>query len=352
MRDLLIEKDVPLAPLTTFRIGGNAAYFVRVKSAEELKAARLFATQKAGLPVFVLGGGSNVLIADEGFPGLVIKMELKGKEWREEGGGSVNLRAAAGEIWDDLVAEAVGRGHFGMENLSGIPGSMGGAVVQNIGAYGRELKDSLRSVEVFNLATGEFENLSKEECLFDYRHSLFKTDGGEDRIITAATLHLNENGKPDLSYRDLEMYFRGQPRPTVAAVREAVLEIRRKKFPPLAEVGTAGSFFKNPIISHKKFQELKETYPDMPHYFVDEEKVKIPAAWILDKIGNFRGLRKGPVGTYENQALVIVNWNDATAAETKSFAEEMKNDIGKKIGIELEEEVKTIGDLSTSFFSK
>ncbi len=345
MRELLIEKDVSLAPLTTFRIGGRAKYFVRVNNIEELKAVPTFLSEREGLPIFILGGGSNILVGDEGFSGLVIKMELKGVEWKEEKNApSTLLRAGAGEVWDELVGEVVSRGFSGMENLSGIPGSVGGSVVQNIGAYGAELKDILHSVEVFNLNTGHLETLSNEECLFDYRHSVFKTSGGDGRIIIAATLRLNKRGLPNLTYRDLEIYFKNRPAPTAPEIRQAVLNIRQSKFPPLSEVGTAGSFFKNPIVSREKFRQLSSTYPDMPNYFVDEDNVKVPAAWLLDKVGNFKGVREENVGSWQNQALVLVNYGKASAKEIKALANKMQKIIQDKTGIALEPEVGFIGE--------
>ena len=348
---MIIKENVSLAPFTTFRIGGAARFFVQVGNVNELKEAVVFAVEK-NIPIFVLGGGSNVLISDSGFDGLVIKNEIKGIS-EEAGAGTssdfVRIIAGAGENWDDLVKYTVEeKGLYGLENLSWIPGTVGASPVQNIGAYGAEAKDTIEWVEVYNPTTAKIEKLSNVDCLFGYRDSIFKHERKNDIILRVAFL-LKKNGKLSLEYKDLQKYFEERKStPSLCVVRDAVVEIRKNKLPDLSKVGTAGSFFKNQTILKSEYEKLLEKYPAMPAFPVDQksesgqEQVKIPTAWILDNVCGFKGLRRGEVGVHENQALVLVNFGNGTAQEIKALADEMITSVKEKTGISIAPEVEFI----------
>ncbi len=332
-----IEKNKSLKEFTTFKIGGSAQFFCAVENEEELVEAVAF-SKAENLPIFVLGGGSNILISDEGFHGLVIKMEMKGVEYE---GARVTVQA--GEDWDAFVEKTVEQGLYGLENLSLIPGTVGAAPVQNIGAYGSEVKDTIESVRVFDTAENVFKDFLNHHCEFEYRNSLFKREAGR-YIIVSTTFVLKKDGKVNIGYKDLRDYFstKNLSQPTLQEVRNAVVEIRTNKLPDVRKVGTAGSFFKNPIITHGQANELEKRFTGLPIFPVDDAYVKISLAWILDKVCGFKGVSKGNVGTYKNQALVLVNNGNATATEIISFAEEIKKVVRKKTGIEIEEEVQRV----------
>ncbi|MSR71053.1 MAG: UDP-N-acetylmuramate dehydrogenase [Candidatus Taylorbacteria bacterium] len=334
-----IETEVQLANMTTFKIGGKASYFALVKNIDELKEVILFAKEKS-IPWAVLGGGSNILVSDDGFAGLVIKIEIKGLGFREEG-SVVKIAVGAGENWDDLVAMCISRNLYGLENLSGIPGTVGATPVQNIGAYGVEVKDVIESVEVLNTESLETEIILQAKCNFEYRDSIFKKSEGKKYIITRVNFILSQKGIVHIDYKDIKNYFEIKKiAPTLSEVREAVLEIRKGKFPDLKVFGTAGSFFKNPIIKNTEYQSLLLKYPQMPSYKIDENFVKIPLAWVLDNVCNVKGVKNGNVGQYEKQALVLVNFGGASAAEVKKHAEEIVLCVKEKTGIVIELEVQ------------
>ncbi|MCR4334872.1 MAG: UDP-N-acetylmuramate dehydrogenase [Patescibacteria group bacterium] len=326
-----IKTEVLLGDMTSFKIGGKASYFALVKTIDDIKEAILFAKNKK-IPWFVIGGGTNILINDNGYKGLVIKNDIKGVD---------GLKIGAGENWDEFVGQCVEDELYGVENLSGIPGTIGASPVQNIGAYGVEVKDVIESVDVLNTECLTFETLSNKDCCFKYRDSIFKKPEGKKYIITYVTFKLKKKGELNIEYKDLRNYFfEKNVAPTLEKVRKAVLEIRGKKFPDLSKYGTAGSFFKNPIINKLQYEKLLEKYPLLPNYYVDENNVKIPLAWVLDNICNLKGVRKGDIGTYEKQPLVLVNWGHATAKEVKEYAEKIANCVKEKIGIDIELEVQ------------
>ncbi len=335
---MTIEENVPLAPFTTFRIGGAARFFVRAKSVEEVVEAFDFA-KKNNLKIFVLGGGSNILVSDAGFDGLVIKNEIKGIAFDED---DCKVTVGAGENWDELVAVTVEKGLYGLENLSLIPGTVGAAPVQNIGAYGSEVKDTILSVGIYDPEKGVIGVLSAEQCAFGYRDSIFKHEF-KHAVITSVVFKLNKNGAVNIEYKDLKNYFvEHKVEPTLQNVRKAVVEIRTNKLPDVKNVGTAGSFFKNAIITKEDHAKLLEKYPEIPTFPVDEKKVKVSTAWMIDKICGFKGLRRGAVGIYETQALVLVNFGGGTAAEVQSLAQEMIDSIKEKTGITIEREVEVV----------
>ncbi|HLP43967.1 MAG TPA: UDP-N-acetylmuramate dehydrogenase [Candidatus Nanoarchaeia archaeon] len=332
-----INSNERLAPYTSFRIGGPASFLIEADSEDVLKVAVEYAHHKI-LPIFVLGEGSNVLISDEGFKGLVIQVNIRGVEFPEPN----LLVAGAGEHWDDVVAMAVAKNLSGIENLSYIPGSVGATPVQNIGAYGTEIKEVIEWVEAFDPKTMSVRRLTNAECRFGYRNSLFKSGDGKHLIVVRVAFRLKENGAPNISYKDLALYFSGKHNPTITEVRQAVIDIRKKKLPDIKEVGTAGSFFKNPIISRDAYTALLKKYPDMPSFPTNDGKKKIPLAWILDKVCNLNGYREGNVGLYKTQPLALVNFGNGTANEIKNLAEKISNQVKEKTGIEIEWEVVAV----------
>jgi UDP-N-acetylmuramate dehydrogenase len=361
---IIIREHVSLSEYTTFRIGGPARFFCEATNETELVEAIECARRMCEGSFFILGGGSNVLVDDAGFDGLVILMGIKGID--VHGVQDVQVTVGAGENWDDFVGQCVSRGLCGLENLSGIPGTVGAAPVQNIGAYGVEVAQFIQSVRVFDTSENVWKNMSAPECGFEYRDSIFKREVKEKKgehgwcggryIITSVVFHLKHfipgNVEMlDMSYKDLKD-FQGHVLKSPADIRAAVLEIRSKKLPDVynsnpARIGTAGSFFKNPIISAEHYLTLKKQYPDMPSFsvardFTENKSVKIPLAWILDHVCGYKGVKKGNVGTYQNQALVIVNNGGATAADIKTFANEITATVKEKTGIDIEPEVQYV----------
>jgi UDP-N-acetylmuramate dehydrogenase len=336
-----IQENTSLKEYTTFKIGGPARFFCIVKNEDDLIDAIGFSKKKK-VPYFVLGGGSNILVADAGFPGLVIKMEMKGINYTEEG-NIVRVTASAGENWDKLVEETVVKGFYGLENLSHIPGTVGASPIQNIGAYGSEAKDTIETVKVLDVEKDEYKTFKNIDCKFDYRDSIFKKEIGR-YIVLSVTFILKKRGKLNFNYKDLQEHFTFKriKEPTLKQVRDAVVQIRQRKLPDIKQYGTAGSFFKNVIVSTSKAKELLEKYPDMIAHEINEKKVKIPLAWILDHACGFRGVKKGNVGTYQNQALVLINYGNATSKEIIDLAQKMVDGVFEKTGIEIELEVEYI----------
>lgn len=336
---MTIEENVPLAAFTTFRIGGAARFFVRVDSLQELQEAIAFANEKI-LRVLVLGGGSNMLIDDEGFDGLVIKIDIRGIEILQESEGA-ELVVGAGESWDELVARTVEEGLWGIENLSGIPGTVGAAPVQNIGAYGSELKDTFVWAEALDVTTQEMVRLDATACAFSYRSSIFKRHAGQYVILRVA-LRLSKLPNPKLSYKDLTLAFPGAE-PTLPEVRGAVLAIRARKFPDLAVEGTAGSFFLNPIVSAEVAATLTKEYPDLPQYAQEgseERSVKISLAWLLDNVLGLKGYSVGGARLFESQPLVVVARAGTSSNDVEALAGEVIEKIQKKFNITIEMEVR------------
>lgn len=333
-----IEEKVSLKEHTTFHIGGDADFFVRVSSVEELHEAIQCARSKS-LRVTVLGGGSNVLVSDEGYRGLVIHMGILGTVFSTPENGLVKVRVGAGVVWDDFVRETVERNLWGLENLSAIPGSVGATPIQNVGAYGVEVGMLVDEVEVLNRETGEIQIILKSDCRFGYRTSFFKEDAGKKYIITAVHFILKTEAERKLEYKDLKEYFQDSPEPSQRAIRDAVILIRSKKFPDWHTLGTAGSFFKNPVIPVATFNALKITYPELPGYSDGKGNIKVALGWILDKGLSLRGYCNGDVCTFEGQALVLVNTQNATARDVEVFAEYISQQVKKVFDISIEWEV-------------
>lgn len=339
---MLIEENIKLSAFTTLKVGGVARFFARIKNESDLKEAILFARNK-NIPVITLGGGSNLLVNDDGFSGLVLKNEILGVSFEDNGGGVV-AKVGSGENWDLFVSSSVEKGFCGIENLSGIPGSVGAGPVQNIGAYGSEIKDTVISVRTTNLENGEVKIFSNKECDFSYRHSFFKNPEGKKFFITSVIFKLGKNCKPNTSYKDLKEYFEknGNNSPTTKEVREAVLLIRSRKMPSFEKFGTAGSFFKNPIISKEHFEKIKKDFPLLPGHDVGNDMVKVPLAWILDNVLSMKGYEKGNVGLYEKQPLVLFTKTSATAKEVLELTKLVEQKVFEKTGIKIEKEVQMI----------
>lgn len=323
-----------LAPYTTFRIGGPARYFCEVKSVEDVKNALKFSREN-NLRLFILGGGSNILISDKGFDGLVVKMEIRGLEF----GGEL-LSIGAGESWDYVVGEAVKRNLGGIENLSLIPGTVGAAVYQNIGAYGVELKDVLKSVEVLDADSDEIKTILNKDCGFSYRDSIFKHKEGANLVILKTCLKLSENQEPKINYPDLIKFFEGK-RPSMSDIRSAVTEIRKRKLPYPNEVGNAGSFFKNPVVTGGHFEKIILNHSDLKGFRLSSGSVKLSAAQLIEKCG-WKGKVYGNVGVSEKHSLVLVNYDNGSAKEVVNIADEIKTSIKNEFGVDLEPEVQII----------
>ena len=279
-------------------------------------------------------------MSDKGFGGVVIKIALKGIKFLDKG-NRVLLSAGAGEIWDDVVAKAVGKNLGGIENLSLIPGTAGAALYQNIGAYGSELKDVFESAEVFDVKSGRVRRLFKKDCKFGYRDTVFQHKEGDDYVILSVNLVLAEDAKPRIVYPDLIKYF-ADKNPTIAEVRKAVIKIRKAKLVyPGKKLGTAGSFFKNPVISISLFNKLLNKYPDIKGRKNNSGLIKLYAAQLIEKAG-WKGQRLGKVGISEKHALVLVNYGGGKAKEIFNLARKVTNNVYAKFGVKLEPEVKVI----------
>lgn len=337
---MILRENVPLAQYTTFRIGGPARFFCTVVSKTGLIEAVALAKREK-LRMLILGGGSNILISDAGFPGVVIKNEILGKDIIPLGDGDFRLSVGGGEMWDEIVQTAVENGLYGIENLSAIPGSAGAAPVQNIGAYGSEIADTLYFVRAFDTKAMTYVEFSNKQCKFAYRDSMFKRKKGR-YIITQVDLKLAKNGKVNIAYKDLNEYFKDRPEPSLKEVRDAVIDIRWKKLPDWKLWGTAGSFFKNPIISKARYERLAAKYPGLPGYPEPHGRVKVPLGWILDHVCHVKGHLYDNVGSYENQALVIVTKPGATATQVVARATKLMEMVERDTGIKIEAEVEWV----------
>jgi UDP-N-acetylmuramate dehydrogenase len=345
-----LQENIALAPLTTLRVGGNARYFVRAGSVEDVAAAVSFAENK-NLPLFVLGGGSNVLVSDNGWPGLVLQIGISGIDHTHER-QTIRLIIGAGEDWDPLVAFCVTRHLAGVECLSGIPGSVGATPVQNVGAYGQEVSQTIASVLVFDLSSKEVREMDAADCEFGYRSSIFNTRERGRYIILRVTYEVRAGGAPSLRYADLQKYFAGQTEtPTLADVRVAVLKIRASKgmliTPGDPDSRSAGSFFKNPVLTAAQFEELlrraQEQNLAVPSYPALSQQKKISAAWLVENSGFAKGYVKGRAGISSKHALALVNRGDATAGEILALKGEIQQRVEQVWGIKLEREPVLVG---------
>ena len=339
-----LKENVPLAPLTTLKIGGAARYFVRAETETQVADALRFAGDE-DLDFFILGGGSNVLISDSGFDGLVLQIGLKGKAFTREETSSLIVTAAAGEDWDAFVAYCVEQDLAGIECLSGIPGFVGGTPVQNVGAYGQEVAETIVSVRCFDRKTCEFVTLSNADCGFTYRTSIFNSNEKERYIVLSVTYALRHGGRPKVVYKDLIEHF-GDRQPSLGEVRDVVLTIRRSKSMVIKETDpnsrSAGSFFKNPVVEISKLEEIRADFDRVPHFDFGD-KVKIPAAWLIENAGFNKGFALNNAGISTKHTLALINRGGATAAEMIALKEKIQAAVAAKFGIELHPEPVFVG---------
>lgn len=337
-----VEEFVSLAPYTTFQMGGTARWFARATNEEEIREAVEFA-QERGLHFFVLGGGSNLLVRDTGFPGLVLHVELKGI--RQEGD---SFDVAAGEFWDHFVSYAVHRDYAGIECLAGIPGTVGATPVQNVGAYGQEVAETILKVRAFDTRSRQFAELDAAECGFAYRRSTFNSTERGRYIVTAVTYHLQPEGQPKLSYADLQRRFPAGANPTLTEVSDAVREIRHSKGMLIvegeADCRSAGSFFKNPVVDAAQYARMAaESSGAIPSYPAGENRVKLPAAWLVEHAGFPKGYQMGRAGISSKHTLALINRGGAKADEVLALAETIRARVRERFGIELEMEPVVLG---------
>ena len=350
---MTIQENVPLAPLTTLQVGGSARYFAELRREDDVREAAQFAKTRT-LPLFVLGGGSNLVVADSGWPGLVLRVAIGGitTQTTDASANSVLFSVGAGVNWDDLVAQAVVQNCAGVECLSGIPGSVGGTPVQNVGAYGQEVSDTIESVRALDLKQDRIVVLPNPACGFRYRTSIFNTAERGRYIILRVNYRLKRGGAPSLKYVDLQKHFaeRKTP-PSLAETREAVREIRRSKgmliVPGDDDCRSAGSFFKNPVLSEAQFKDLAERAEskglEIPSYPALDAQRKVSAAWLVEHSGFSKGYAAGPAGISHKHALALINRGDAKASDIVGLKDEIQHGVQKAWGILLEPEPVFVG---------
>jgi UDP-N-acetylmuramate dehydrogenase len=351
-----ILENVELAPFTTLKVGGPARYFAEAQTVAEIRQGIEFARSRS-LPIFTLGGGSNLVIADAGWPGFVIKIGIKGIKERIDNDGRELFDVGAGESWDKFVAIAVAQNCSGVECLSGIPGNVGGTPIQNVGAYGQEVADTIESVHVLDLQNldspdnGE-RTFTNTECDFGYRTSIFNTTERGRYVVLGVTYALQSNGGPFIKYADLQKYFASlSESPTLAETREAVLRIRASKamliVPDDPDSRSAGSFFKNPILAADSYLELQKRAGKrnltVPSYPAEGSERKVSAAWLVENSGFHKGYGGGPVGISSKHTLAIVNRGGATAADVVEFKNDIQAGVEKSWNIRLEPEPVFVG---------
>ncbi len=350
---MLLLENIPLAPLTTIKVGGPARYFVEAKDVAEAQKAVSFARSR-DLPLLVLGGGSNLIVADAGWPGVVLKIAIQGIDQLDQPNekGNILFQVGAGESWDKFVSQAVMARCAGVECLSSIPGSAGGTPVQNVGAYGQEVSETISSLQVLDLKDSQVRELCPEACGFGYRSSVFNTTERGRFIILRVTYSLKPGGSPHLAYADLKRHFQGRETPPdLAETREAVRHIRAIKgmllVPGDPDGQSAGSFFKNPVVSEEQHNDLVRRAAarglSLPSYPALETRKKISAAWLVERSGFAKGFGTGPVGISSKHALAIVNRGGATAAEVLALKEQIQHRVQEIWGIRLEPEPVMVG---------
>ena len=336
----MIQENISLKPFNTFGIEASTRYFGRFSSVEELNQ---ILTSNKDKELLILGGGSNILLT-KNFDGLTLINEIKGFEVTKNDGDSVIVKAGAGEIWHEFVLKCIENNFSGVENLSLIPGSVGASPMQNIGAYGVEIKDVFESVEAYHIPTGELHTFSKEECEFGYRESVFKRKYKGQYVIISVSYKLSLSApKVNTSYGAIESELKEMniSTPSIKDVSQAVINIRSSKLPNPKEIGNAGSFFKNPVISKELFDKLIVEFPTIPNYPAENDGKKIAAGWLIEQCG-WKGKTLGHYGVHKLQALVLVNYKGATGTEIYELSSSIIKDVENKFGITLEREVNIL----------
>lgn len=333
----ILQRSYDLSHLNSFGVKARATTYASPSDTSELERV-LDSTESKNL--LLLGEGFNLLFTRD-FPGLVLNPGFRGIEVQDETENEVVVKVGAAENWDRWVEYATSQAWYGLENLSLIPGSVGAAPVQNIGAYGAELKDSFKYLEAWDLKRQRLVILDKNDCKFSYRDSIFKKGPDTRYIILNVSFSLHKKAELNLAYGPVKKAFEEAGGSSAMDLREVIIDIRRSKLPEPEDYGNAGSFFKNPVIEQKLFESLKERYKDMPHFPDADNKVKIPAAWLIQQSG-WKGKREGQVGTWPLQPLVLVNYGGASGQDIFEFSQKIIEDVAEKTGIRLEREVRVI----------
>ncbi len=332
--------DHTLQLLNSFGVSATAALYASPGHPEEL-ISLMQKSEVKNAPLLAIGEGTNILFKSD-FEGVVLRPCIQGIDILEKSGSHVWIRVGADENWDDWVGYSISRGWFGLENLSLIPGSVGAAPVQNIGAFGVELSEFISRVEALDRTRNSIVELDRESCRFGYRDSLFKREGKNRYIVTGVIFRLNLQPCLTLDYGKVRDTFKAMDGQNAADLRKVIISIRRQKLPDHKELGNAGSFFKNPLVEKPIFNCIRAGYPEVPHYPAPMNYQKVPAAWLIEKAG-WKGRRIGNVGTWPSQPLVIVNYGGATGREIFEFSEEVREAVDRKFGIVLEREVLVVG---------
>lgn len=338
---MVIYQNISLKPYNTFGIDVNASHFVRVNTIEEVQVL-CTAFNLAERNKLVFGGGSNLLLTKD-FDGMAVKIDLKGIDKIKETEDFVWVKAMSGEVWHHLVMYSVENNWGGIENLSLIPGCVGAAPMQNIGAYGVEIKDTFDELFAVEIESGKLVRFTNEECKFGYRESVFKNEVKDKYIIVSVTFKLSKNPKINISYGAIQetLNKKGILQPSIKDVSDAVIEIRKSKLPDPKELGNSGSFFKNPEIALSEYEILKSKHPTMPGYPVGSDKIKVPAGWLIEQCG-FKGKRIGNTGSHKDQALVLVNYGGASGNEIYALALDIQKTVFQNFGISITPEVNII----------
>jgi UDP-N-acetylmuramate dehydrogenase len=338
---MTVFENHSLKMLNTFGLDAKAQFYVDIHTIDELKNILLTHAYR-NIPKLILGGGSNLLFIKD-FEGLVIKNSIKGIEKMREDAESVWIKVGAGENWHEFVMHCLRNGWYGIENLSLIYGTVGAAPMQNIGAYGVELSEVFDLLIAVEMESGNQQFFTNADCKFGYRDSVFKNELKGKYVIAEVIFHLSKKPKLNISYGAIQQVLSEMRvnQPTPQAVSEAVIRIRKSKLPNPEQIGNAGSFFKNPEIPKPLFENLKEQYPNMPSYPADDQKIKVPAGWLIEQCG-WKGKRIGNTGVHKDQALVLVNYGEATGEEIKALAEKIQASVFEKFEIMLETEVNMI----------
>lgn len=331
--------NYPILRYNTFGMDVKTSCFVEYSSVSEVQS--FLSAKEYSLPLLHIGGGSNLLFLSD-FKGTILHSAIKGIDITGESDEWIDIKVGAGEVWDDFVSYTVSKGFYGAENLSIIPGEVGASAVQNIGAYGVEAKDIIMTVHTVRISDSSERVFSNEECRYSYRNSIFKGEMKGQYIVTHVTFRLRKSPVFHLSYGNISSELEKRNlSPSLANIRDIIIEVRRSKLPEPEEFGNAGSFFMNPMVSMQKFKQLESEFPDIPHYPVDENTVKIPAGWMIDRCG-WKGRNIGPAGVYHKQALVLVNLGGATGKDISCLADEIIKSVYEKFGVDIHPEVNYI----------